>query len=274
MKKFVLISDGKNFSTKTFDFIRSLYEKEPFLLTGAFFHSINYGLLIPSTFATNAGPYLAFTKEEHESYLKGIKDFVTLCTKHNIEHRIHQESDEWNIDDLVKESRFTDLVIVNGELFYSTAEEEQPNHFLRDVLNRAECPVLVVPENAKPIAKISVAYNGKKESMYALKMFCNVFSQLTDLPVDIDYWVEKSDDEMPDLEYLEEFAARHFSNVNFRERFFDPRKYLATWLSDNKDTIFICGSYHRSGLSNWFKKSFAEEIIKNHAATVFIAHPV
>ena len=273
MKKFVFISDGKNFSKNTFEYVRSLYEKEPFLLTGAFFHSINYSLLIPNAFAPTPDPYIAFTKEEHDAYLKGIKQFQALCVKHNIEHRVHQESEEWNIDDLIKESRFTDLIIVSGELFFSDIEKEQPNEFLRGVLNRSECPVLVVPEDAKPIKRIAVAYNGEKESMFALKMFCNIFSQFTDLPVDIDFWVDKIDDEIPDLEYLEEFAARHFTNVNFRERYFDPHKYLATWLSDNKDTLFICGSYHRSNMLNWFKKSFAEDIIKNHSAAVFIAHP-
>ena len=272
MKKFVLLSDGKNFSTKTFDFIRSLHEKEPFLLTGAFFHSINYALLIPNTFAADSGPYQSFTKEQHNLYVKGINDFQTSCIQHHIEYRVHQESEEWNINDLVKESRFADLLIVCGELFFADHTQKQPNEFLRDVLNAAECPVLVVPEHMKPIQRISVAYDGKKESMYALKMFCNVFAQFTDLPVDIDYWVEKTDDEIPDLEYLEEFAGRHFSNINFGERYFDARKYLATWTNYNKNSLFVCGAYHRSGISNWFRKSFAEEIIKQHSVAVFIAH--
>lgn len=273
MKKFVLISDGENFSRKTFDFVKSLYEKEPFLLNGAFFHSINDGLVIPNTFAPGAGPYLSYTKDEHKAYCKGIKEFETLCSTNHLEYRVHRQSDDWDIDDLVKESRFTDLIIVSGALFFSDVEADQPNHFLRAVLDQAECPVLVVPDDAKPIKRIAVAYNGKKESMYALKMFCSVFSQFADLPVDINYWVDHTDDEIPDLDYLEEFAGRHFTNVNFRERFFDPRKYLASWLNENKDTLFICGSYHRSNLSNWFKKSFAEDIIKNHSVAVFIAHP-
>src|SRR5215210_1484435 len=118
MKKIVFVCDGKNFSNEAFQFVKSLYEKEPFLLTGAFFHSINYGLVISNTFAPNAEPFLAYTKEEQDAYCEGIKEFKNLCSINNIEHGIHEESDEWDIEDLVKESRFADVLIVSGELFF------------------------------------------------------------------------------------------------------------------------------------------------------------
>jgi len=271
MKKFVFISDGNALSTTTFNFIHWLHEQEAFLLTGAFFNDINYGLLIPSAFASSADPYLEVTRGEKEKFEATIHRFETLCTKHHIEHRIHRESEHWDKNDLVKESRFTDLIIVSGQHFFATPPNNS-NHLLSEVLSSAECPVLVVPDEAKPIKKVAFGYDGNKDSMYALKMFCNVFPTLTALPVDIDYFVSKTDDEIPDLDYLEEFVGRHFTNANFRERYFDPRTYLSTWLKGHNDTMYICGSYHRSALSNMFKKSFAEDIIKEHAATVFIAH--
>ncbi len=273
MKKFVLLSDGKNFSHKAFQFISNLYEKEPFLLTGAFFHSINDGLVISNTFAPG-GPYVVYTKTEQDAYNKGIQEFTALCIANNIEHRVHRESDEWNLDDMIKETRFADMVIVSGELFFADIEPEQPNRYLREVLKYAECPVLVIPEEVQCIKRIAIAYNGKKESMFALKMFCDVFPGLTHLPTDIFYWVKKTDDDIPDFDYLQEFASRHFSNLNFRELFFDPSEYLATWTNKQKDTLFISGSYNRSKISNWFKKSFADDILKKHAAPVFIAHAV
>jgi hypothetical protein len=272
MKKVVLISDGKNFSDSTFNYIQSLYEKEPFLLAGAFFHSVNYSMLVPATFATDAGPFLAFPQEDHEAYEQGIQRFELLCNKNYIEYVVHKESEEWNTDDLVKESRFADVFVVSGELFFSDFAKVQPNKYLRTVLSNAECPVLVIPEDANPIKRIGIAYDGKKESMFAMKMFCYNFPQLTNLPVDIYYWVSKTDDEIPDMEYLQEFARRHFIDLNFREMFFDPQKYLGSWASNYKDTLFVCGSYHRSKFSTMFRKSFAEDIITQHSAAVLIAH--
>ena len=102
MKKIVFVCDGNNFSGEAFLFVKSLYENEPFLLTGAFFHSINYGLLIPNTFAPDAGPYMAYTEEENEAYHQGIRKFKDLCAKNNIEYRVHEQGDVWDIGDLEK----------------------------------------------------------------------------------------------------------------------------------------------------------------------------
>src|SRR3954453_176025 len=114
MKKIVLACDGNNFSKEAFRFLNSSYEKEPFLLTGVFFHSINYGLLIPNTFASGAGPYLSYTEEENEAFQHGIDQFKTLCEKNNIDYRVHEESDHWRVADLIKETRFADLVIISA----------------------------------------------------------------------------------------------------------------------------------------------------------------
>jgi nucleotide-binding universal stress UspA family protein len=54
--------------------------------------------------------------------------------------------------------------------------------------------------------------------------------------------------------------------------FFDPQKYLGSWASNYKDTLFVCGSYHRSRFSTMLRKSFAEDIITQHSAAVLIAH--
>jgi hypothetical protein len=272
MKKIVLISDGKNFSTNAFQLVKSLHQNEAFFLTGAFFHSVNYGLLVPTTFATTAEPYLDFLEEEHAAYDRGILQFKSLCEQSDIEYGVHKKGEEWNVNELVKESRFSDLIAVSAELFFPDFFRRQPNAFLQDVLCNAECPVLVIPENISSIKRIAVAYDGSRESMFAMKMFCYVFPALTALPLNVYYWVNHTDDEIPYFDYLEEFAGRHFPNLNFRERFFDPTKYLAQCLDEDKNSMLVCGSYHRSKVSNLFKKSFAEEIIKKHSAPVFIAH--
>src|SRR3954462_844993 len=119
MKKIVFVCDGNNFSNEAFQFVKTLHENVPFLLTGAFFHSLNYGLLIPNTFAPGAGPYLSYTEEENEAFHEGIEQFKDLCERNNIEYRVHEEGDTWQVADLVKESRFADLMILGGSQFFS-----------------------------------------------------------------------------------------------------------------------------------------------------------
>ena len=272
MKKVVLISDGRELSKNTFNFLYNLHEQEAFLLTGAFFHCINSRLLIGSAFAPGTDALPTFTNKENDAYLAVMETFKTLCTKSNIEYRIHQQNEIWDVDDIVKESRYADLMVLNGESFFNDLENEQPNSFLRDVLKNAECATIVIPEDVRAIKRIAVAYDGKKESVFALKRFCDLLPYLKHLPVDIYYWADKTDHQLADLDYLKEYAGRHFPNVNFRELFFDASKYLSNWMSENKDTMLICGSYHRSTIFSGFRKSFSDDVIKNHSAPVFIAH--
>ena len=269
MKKIVLVCDVNNFPSGAFKFIESLHESSPLLLTGAFFHS---DVLIPTNLPFAPDHLLSFTNDDLNAVESSIKQFEKKSLQSEIEYRVHEESDEFNINDFVKETRFADAVVISKELFFRHIDADQPNTYMKEVLHCSECPLLVVPEDYSPVTYITIAYDGKKESMFALKQFCYLFPEYSHLPTDIVYWVDKTDDEIPDLEYLEEFAARHFTNLNFKELFFDPKKYIADWALKNRNTIFISGSYKRSGLSALFKKSFVEDLIKHPAAMIFIAH--
>jgi hypothetical protein len=273
MKKVVYLADVKNLSKSVFRFITNLHEKEPFLLVASFFHPLSYKHLLSTTLSEEAEPFVEYTKEEHHEFIKAIEEFEEFCIKQNIEYRIHDESHNWNRQDLVMETRFSDLLVVSEELFFASVEKEQPNRFLKDVLHNAECSILLIPEEYEPVKSVVVAYDGKRESVFALKKLCETFPDYTSLPIEIFYWVNKTDDEIPGLDYLEEFVGRHFTNANLREAFFDPSEYLSDWVKSKKNTLFVSGSFSRSWLSTLFKKSFTAEVIRKHAALVFIAHP-
>jgi hypothetical protein len=271
MKKIVFVCDGGNFSTNAFQFVRSLYEQEPFLVTGAFFHSINYGLIIPNTFAPGAGPYLSYTEEENEAFEEGVRQFKTACEKHEIEFRVHRESDAWDVDDLVKESRFSDLLVISAALFFSNVAQSEAKAVLQQALRAAECPILVLPDKVQPIDEVIVAYDGKKDSVYALKQFTYLFAQYCDLETTIVYLSDDPAATFPEADYIEEFAARHFKLLCF-EHLSYGKKTFPFWVKDHKNALLVSGAYNRSALSLALKKSFAEDVIDADQTPVFISH--
>lgn len=271
MKKIVFVCDGNNFSNEAFQFVKSLHAREPFLLTGAFFHSINYGLVIPNTFAPGAGSYLSFTEEENEAFHKGVDQFKDLCKRSGIEYRVHEESDSWRVSDLVKESRFADLLIVGGSQFFSNVTKGEAKEALQQALHRSECPVLVMPHRATAIDEIIFAYDGKKDSVYAIKQFIALFPHFSELETTIVYFNDDPEKEIPNLQYIEEFAARHFQLVTF-EHVNLSKKSFSFWLNAHKDALLVTGAFDRSSISMAFTKSFAEEIINSHTIPVFISH--
>lgn len=272
MKKILFVCDVNNFPAGAFKFIESLHEQEPVLLTGAFFHSENFDVTMPTSLVFAPDPLLAFTDADTIAVKSSIEKFERKCQQQGIEYRVHEESEVFKLDDLVKETRFADVMVLSDRLFFSHLDPEQPNSYMKDALHASECPVMIVPEDYSAVTNITIAYDGTKESMFALKQFCYLFPEFTNLKTEIVYWVDKTDDEMPDMEYIEEFGARHFTDLNFKQLFFDPKKYIADWVRKNKGSVLIAGSYKRSWLSSLLNKSFVEDIIKNPPAVIFIAH--
>jgi len=272
MKKILFVCDANNFPEGAFRFVQVLQAYEPVLLAGAFFHSVNYDMFIPSDFVFNTEPVAAFTDTDVEAVKTSISRFKAACQHAGIEYRVHEESDVFSIRDLERESRFADLLVMSESLFFSHIEKEQPNKYMRQVFHNAECPIIVVPEKFSIVRRLAIAYDGKSSSMFALKQFCQLLPQLTSMPTEVCYWVEKTDEDIPELSYIEEYIGRHFTDANFRELYFDAGKYLAQWAQDKADTFFVTGSYSRSGIASLFHKSFVDAMVKDSSALIFIAH--
>jgi nucleotide-binding universal stress UspA family protein len=272
MKKILLACDGKNFSNAAFNFLETLNETEPILVAGAFFISVDYRILVPSSIYPDPGPIIELVEEEKENVENTVKLFEEKCVRSGIEYTLHEEGRSWDINTLAKESRFSDLLVVSEELFFKNWGPDQPNHFMRQVLHHAECPVIVIPESYKTIDRILIAYDGTPQSVFTLKIFSLVFPNFKDLETNIIYIKDDENDEIPDLKYLEEYAGRHFQNLNIEKLHFNAAEYFTEWAQYSKNGLLVTGAFSRSGLSNLLRESFVEKLVKEHAMPVFIAH--
>ena len=272
MKKIILASDGKNLPKGAFEFIKQLQQAEPLLLTGVFLRPVNFEQFLPNVFAIYAGPAEELLEEEKAVYEKNIRQFETVCQHNGIEYRVHEESEHWDISELEKETRFADMMIMSEELFCTDLNASQPNAFMQQAIHRSECPVILVPEEFKMFNKIVIAYDGGKDSMFALKQFCNCFPQFKQMETLIIYANAEANDEMPQIAYIEEYAGRHFSHLNFEKLHFKGQEYFESWVKENSEMLLVCGSYSQPGVYTLLRKSFAKDIIRNHTAPLFIAH--
>lgn len=276
MKKIVLAFDGSNFSEGAFEFARQLNDVEPVLLTGVFIPQVDYASLwsYSAAVGVGAGPaYMPFASEEDEAVLeKTIERFEHLCEINGINFRIHEDFSHFVLNELKKESRFSDLVILSGELFYKGMSEGSQFDYLKDVLRVSECPVLIVPEHYEFPNSNVLSYDGTEGSVYAIKQFAYLFPQFTCKPTLLVYAEDEKSRDFPAKEYVTELVTQHFTDLNMYKLEVDPKKHFATWIADRKDSILVSGAFSRSVLSQAFKKSFVANIIKEHRLPVFIAH--
>lgn len=274
MKKILLAFDGIHFSEGAFEFARHMNEQFPVLLTGVFLPQIDYANLWSYSVGTagNIVVPLLEDDEDAEAVQKNIARFESLCQKNDIDYRVNKNFLDFALPGLKKETRFADLLIIGSESFYENLGLNEPNESIKDALHTSECPVLVVPEVFEFPQSNILTYNGSDDSVYAIKQFAYLFPDLCRNTTLLVYVKEESGKELPDEAYIEELAARHFSDLTLMNPRIDPKKFFATWAIERKGSILISGAFSRSAFSQMFKKSFVNDIIRDHKLPVFIAH--
>jgi hypothetical protein len=207
-----------------------------------------------------------------EKYAVCRKTFIENCEKSQIEFRVHEDLKDFSLAELKKESRFADLLIIGSEAFYENIGTEEPNIYLQEALHDIECPAVVVPEKYAFPENNILAYDGSESSVFAIKQFAYLFPEFASNNTILVFAKSKEVEELPDQDYIEELAARHFTNLTLERIQLDPVKFFDSWLLENQKAILISGAFGRSDISRLIRKSFIVEMLMDHRMPVFIAH--
>jgi hypothetical protein len=274
MKKVILAVDGTQFSTAAFDFIEQLNVKEPLLVAGIFVPQLDYASLW--SYAAAAGSNAVYVPlledEDSEDVRKNIAAFEQQCQRASIPYRVHKDFYDFALPELKRETRFADVMVLSGELFYKQVAGANQFEYMRTALHQSECPVLIVPEDYRFPTRNILAYDGSEESVYAIKQFAYIFPQLADNETTL-VWAEPDEaKDFPDKALIQELAAQHYRQLSFYKSDINPKKFFSTWVGEQKDAVLVSGSFGRSGFSESIRRSFVADVIKDHQVPVFIAH--
>lgn len=273
MKKVLAVFDGAHFAKGTLDFVCKLNEEEPVLLTGLFLPSVDYTDIMMYYVGGMSGPlYVPTLDSDPDTIAINIEQFKRFCEKNHIEHRVHDVVNGPIPEAIRNETRFSDLMLLSGESFYSNLGPDTQESYLEETIHKAECPVLVLPENYVPPKSIILAYDGSESSVFAIKQFAYVLPGFCRLSTLVAYANPEEHANIPELSGIEELASRHFSDLTFFKLEADARAYFNTWLQDIGNAMLVAGAYGRTGISGLLKQHFLQEIINDHKLPVFIAH--
>jgi hypothetical protein len=274
MKKILLAFDGTNFSDGVFEFVRRLNAIQPVLVTGVFMPQVDYSNLWSYAAAAGGGAVFVPMLEEEDSEVvrRNVSHFEELCQSNGIAYRVHKDFFDFALPELKKETRFADVVVISGELFYKRFIESNQYEYLRDALHASECPVLVVPEHYEFPDNNILAYDGSGASVYAIKQFAYIFPELANHKTLLVYAQDEEEKSFPSEKQIIELATQHYRDLTFHKLQNSSRKYFNSWINEQKGSILVSGSFSRSTLSQLFRKSFVADIIREHMVPVFIAH--
>ena len=273
MKKIIISLDGQHFPKGSFGFIKSINLENKILLAGVFLSPVDYSKLLAYTGLEGVTimPEWLVKNEDDVLVNKNISLFTEACIAEGIEFRIHKDTDLMAISSLIEETRFADVLFISSDLFYANVSKQQPNFYLEEVLKRAECPVMLVPENYQEPRQVVLAYDGNESSVFAIKQFAYLFPELAKKET-ILLSILPHEDEMPEYSLVTELVSRHYPNLKLQSLHLKHKKDFTAWLSGNPNSVVVMGAFARSIFSQLFKKSFASDVIHDIKMPLFISH--
>lgn len=184
------------------------------------------------------------------------------------------ENESLDFEDLIRESRFADLMLTSISLSGLLNENHSLSHRVKELLVRAQCPVLIAPENLQEIQKIYFTYNGSYSSVYAIRQFTMLFRNLSHIPVTVLTVLESvKEEELPDKKLLNEFLSRNYKTFGFKLLQGHPDKELLIELMYQRNAIVTFGAFGRNRVSRMLNPSHSEKVTEGINIPVFITHP-
>lgn len=251
---------------------RWLNDRSPILVTGIFLSPVDYREIIGYSGMGMGAPVFSLPLDSDENLTtETMGKFSEYCNQHGLEYTMHKDNDLFALSELIHETRFADCLIISSELFYENVEKDQPNDYLRKTLHESECPVMLVPENFEEPESLLLSYDGKASSVYAIKQFAYLFPECCNMGALLFNSGEENVD-LPEQDLIQEIAARHYQPLTMEKVKNGKGGDLQEWMADRTNAILIAGAYGRGEMSNFFKKSFITDVIREHRIPLFVAH--
>ncbi|MBK7122466.1 MAG: hypothetical protein IPH68_06395 [Chitinophagaceae bacterium] len=273
MKKLIIALDGQHFPKGAFEFVKEINVETKVLLAGVFLSPFDYSKVLAYTGMEGMALMPEWLMKNDDDVLvnKNISLFKEACTAEGIDYRIHKDNILMAISSLIEETRFADALLVSSELFYENVSKQQPNFYLEEVLKKAECPVLLVPENYTAPGQVILTYDGNESSVFAIKQFAYVFPELAKKETVL-LSIIGQEDELPEYSMITELVSKHYPNLKIQPLHLKHKKDFTEWMTGKPGSYIVMGAFSRSIFSHLFKKSFAAEVIQEIKMPIFIAH--
>jgi nucleotide-binding universal stress UspA family protein len=278
MEKILLAIDAKNLDMPALDFACFIGRLTNSKITGIFLENLaaNETPVLKKIQATGSVEWekdetSADYRDKKKIIEKNISLFKEACEKRAIRCSVHNDGG-LPADEIIKESRYADLVIADAATSFHKTYEGTPTEFVKDILQKSECPVIIAPESFDGIDEIVFTYDNSKSSVFAIKQFTFLLPELGDRRTIIlqvnetQAWTDK------DKNNFREWLQNHYSAIDFEILDGNIDDKLFDYLFKRKNVFIVMGAYGRNAVSRFFRKSHADRLIKTITQPIFIAH--
>lgn len=274
MEKIMLIINAHRPDISSIDFACSIAKMCNTKLTGLFIENLFFDY-IPSDRLNNT----SYFKNDLDSSVivtadtdQSIKLFNDECLIKGVQTEVYIDKGE-PMQEVITESRFADLLIVDPDSNFYDREDQLPSHFVKEILAKAECPVILAPDSFNSIDEIVFCYDGSASSVFAIKQFTYLLPELATKKVTLLEINKSGAEEFNDgYRRMMNWLNAHYASVYYQSLKGNVKDELAMHFFMKQQKILVMGAYGRTILSNFFKQSSADKLIRTVDLPLFITH--
>ncbi|WP_217605414.1 hypothetical protein [Chitinophaga sp. GbtcB8] len=277
MQKVLYVTDAVRFNKQSFDFACALCNINGAMLTGIFLENLDqddsaWDVIRETPFSVLTQE--AAVMEKRKAYCEeNIRYFNETCALRGISHHAHRNRG-LPILEVVSESRYADLIIVDAATTFAETHHTVPSSFVKDLLKQSECPVVIAPDGFESIEEVIFTCDNSRAAMFAIKQFTYLFPQLHHRKAVLLNVSEPGKTLGEDKYKLKEWLKAHYNNIELvLLEDSNVKARLLEYLLKQKKVFIVMGAYGRSTLSNLLSPSHAAPVVKLATQPVFIAHP-
>jgi nucleotide-binding universal stress UspA family protein len=280
MEHILILMDGTKRDLSTLDFACYLAGITHSKITALFGAGIKESE-IPVQKELFALPYVetivASDIQENKKIMKSVEDnqkwFEEACGNRNVNCNIRHNL-KISVPDIIKESRFADMLIVSPETSITYRNDGSPTDFVREILASAECPVILSPYSFDGLSEIAFPYDGSEASVFAIKQFMHVLPELNTKTVYLIQVDQKPGQPIKENDRIVALLTSHYSNLKFVHLTGDPENELFNFLLLKKEMIVVMGAFGRNAISSFIRRSTAELSLRLINLPFFVAHNI
>ncbi|MBC9914830.1 universal stress protein [Chitinophaga varians] len=276
MEKILFVTDAVCMSKSCLDFACYLGNLTHSRVTGVFLENQEMELRsvedIREKGVTEAVPGAPIAQQKELYRDENIKRFISHCELNGVASAVHQHAG-MPLKAVLKESRYADLLVVDAATSFSWRPETTPTSFVRDILEQAECPVIIAPPKFDGVDEIIFTYNGSNACMYAMRQFTYLLPQLSCHKATVLSVTPKDQPAKGDMEKLKEWLHTHYpdgSLIVLEDDFVQAR--LLEYLFEKEKVMIVMGAFGRNMLSNLLVPNPMKPVLKLISQPVFITH--
>jgi hypothetical protein len=277
MEKILLALDSRKLNSNAIRFACYLTRLTNSKLTGIFLENLE--LQEEFTINETEGTATLFesisiggmTEDDNKIIEENMKQFQLITEEEEVDAFINLEIGIPEID-LINKTRYADLLVMDANSSFSTMDERAPTSFVKDILQEAECPVVIAPENVNRIDNIVFCYNGNKSSVFAMKQFNYLFPELSTKSAKVIYLGPDQEPSAEEVQDVTDWLRYHYIDVEFVNMDGDATEALFDYMLQKKNDFIVMGSYGKGMLASFFKNDQENETARTTSLPIFVAH--